>query len=450
MKKFIITENQLKTIVDKLITEANPGLEEKEINVSNSFTSGQYNLTATTEIDNAIMEITKMFPPGSKIDVTIESSESRVPNRINGVYVPDGTLSKMRGDIVKKYLDGKKLPNFTFTKRDMGVQGPEFIKKDPENPKKYFDNPRDKKYIPYQYVKLKIYASKEKIPDESCLVDLEIYVEYDREKFLKQFPNANEHKCDFAQFTLYANGIPIKNQTNNTYFIDLNNDEDGGNRKNKLVITSEDAKKILAINKEILISVYCAITSTLGCHSDPLLISVKNNQNQGLYGPTFITLGERLQHRQGRNIMRLDSCGNVINANVAKSSDLEDTDSVLPKKDVEDDYSSPRFDLVVDKKQSRRDERENGERYTIESLSQIYRYVENNGKGMLNIPRQILLRTMRGFMGYNLKSWNVFRRLRNVSDKQQVELDNYMVNNNIKFVNGTEPQTQSNSVAKQK
>jgi hypothetical protein len=442
MKKFIITENQLKTIVDKLITEANPGVEEKEINISNSFTSGEYNLTSTKAIDDAITEITKMFPSGSKIDVTIEASESRVPNKINGQYVPVGTLSKMRGDIIKKYLDGKKLPNFNFKIRDMGVQGPEFIKQDLKNPKKPFDNPRDKKYIPYQYVKLKIYASKETLNDESCLVDLEIYVDYDRAKYLSQFPGATPHQCDLAQFTLYANGIPIKNQTNNTYFIDLNNGNDGGNRTNKLVITNEDAKKILANKNEILISVYCAVDDGDGCHSDPLLITVKNNKNEVLLQPTFITLGKRLNHRQGRNIMTLDNCGKVINATVANASDLNDTDSVLPKPDRVD-YKSPKFELEF-KKQSRRDERENGDQFTIESLSQIYQYVDNNGKGNVNFPKNILLTTMSFFRNFNGKSWNHFKNYKNVSDEQQVELDNYMIKNNIKFVNNPNLYAQTN------
>jgi len=434
MKKIIITENQLKKVVDKLITEANPGVEEKEINISNSFTSGEYNLTSTQAIDDAITEITKMFPQGSKIDVTIESSESRVPNKINGEYVPVGTLSKMRGDIIEKYLNGKKLPNFTFKKKDMGVQGPKFIKN--------VDNPKDEKYIPYQYVKLKIYAAKQTINDESCLVDLEIYVDYDKAKYLKQFPGENPHQCDEARFTLYANGIPIKNQTNNTYFIDLNNNNDGGNRTNKLVITNEDAKKILANKKEILISVYCAVDDVRGCHSDPLLITIKNNQNQILLQPTFITLGKRLYHRQGRNIMTLDNCGKVINASVANASDLDDSDSVLPKRDTVD-YSSPEFDLEF-KKQSRKNEKENGSQYTEQSLSQVYRYVDNNGKGNVNIPKKLLLTTMRGFRNYNGKSWNHFKQWKNVSDEQQVELDNYMIKNNIKFVNNPDFYAQSN------
>jgi len=437
MKKFIITENQFKKVVDKLIMEANPGVEEKEINISNSFTSGEYNLTSTQAIDDAITEITKMFPQGSKIDVTIESSESRVPNKINGEYVPIGTLSKMRGDIIEKYLNGKKLPNFTFKKKDMGVQGPKFIKN--------VDNPKDEKYIPYQYVKLKIYAAKETISDEGCLVDLEIYVDYDKAKYLKQFPKAIPHQCDVAKFTLYANGIPIKNQTNNTYFIDLNNGNDGGNRTNKLVITNEDAKKILANKKEILISVYCAVEGGDGCHSDPLLFTVKNNQNQVLLQPTFITLktgGERLLYRQGKNIMILDNCGKVINATVANASDLDDSDSFLPKLDYVD-YKSPKFDLEF-KKQSRRDERENGDQYTIQSLSQVYQYVDNNGKGNVNIPKNILLTTMSYFRNFNGKSWNHFKQWKNVSDEQQVELDNYMIKNNIKFVNNPDFYSQKN------
>jgi hypothetical protein len=438
MKKIIINENQLKTVVDKLIVEANPGVEEKEINISNSFKSGEYNLTSTQAIDDAITEITKMFPQGSKIDVTIESSESRVPNKINGEYVPVGTLSKMRGDIIEKYLNGKKLPNFTFKKKDMGVQGPKFIKN--------VDNPKDEKYIPYQYVKLKIYAAKETITNENCLVNLQISVDYDRAKFIEKYPDKEPHKCDLAQFTLYANKIPIKNQTNNSYIVDLNNLKDGGNRTNKLVITDEDAKKILSGGKkEIVISVYCAMNDDRKCHSDPLLINIKNNQNQVLMGPTFITLGRRLSFREGVNVMKLDECGKVINASISKGDELVDSDSVLPKPDVID-YSSPEFDLV-NKKQSRREQSQNGDQYTEESLAQVYRYV-NKQTGNLEIPKQLLLSTMRGFRNYNGKSWNHFKQWKNVSDEQQVALDNYMAKNN--FNNSNLIQTQTNPVTKQK
>jgi hypothetical protein len=86
------------------------------------------------------------------------------------------------------------------------------------------------------------------------------------------------------------------------------------------------------------------------------------------------TKKERLLHRQGKNIMILDNCGKVLKSSIVNASDLDDSDSVLPKLDYVD-YKSPKFDLEF-KKQSRRDERENGDQYTIESLSQVYQYVD--------------------------------------------------------------------------
>jgi hypothetical protein len=79
----------------------------KQFNITNSFKSGQYQLTTTTEIDIAITEINNIVSktPNVKYDVVVTSSESKVPNR--GVGLKPGDLSLKRGQVAEQYIKSK-------------------------------------------------------------------------------------------------------------------------------------------------------------------------------------------------------------------------------------------------------------------------------------------------------------------------------------------------------
>jgi hypothetical protein len=159
MRKVILSEEQIIRLVDKLvIKEQNivktelPSIittgNTKDYNITNSFQSGQYKLTNTSDIDDAINSIKndiKDYPQNQKFVVYVEGSESKVPNR--GVGLKLGDLSKFRINNVITYLQGKLPQNVTFQPNDRGAQGDEWVQN---------GNPKDEKYTKWQYVILKL------------------------------------------------------------------------------------------------------------------------------------------------------------------------------------------------------------------------------------------------------------------------------------------------------
>ena len=408
-KTIILTENQIRKVINDIVLEANIDTPKtKDFNISDSFQSGTYTLNKTSDIDNAINEIIKEFPNGAKISITVESSESKVPNKT--VINPNtkkpmnaGELSGLRLRVVKQYLESKKIPNITFTYVDKGAQGPDWDGV----------NGRDQKYKDWQYVKLKINATGNDTGggggNIDCLSDLRITVDYRKE--VKTVDGKTvQHQCNDAIFMLTANGIPVKNLDRNDNFIDLNNRNDGRNRYSNLLITRDNAKEILAINnKEIKLIVYCMSNHDVkGCHSDPLLIGIKNGKGEVIMEPKYITIGQGLKYQGGKHIMTLDPCGKVLSAAIAKGDDVKNTDI---KYDETVDSKSVQFELDLKK---------------ISSIAEVYKYV-NKERGTIEIPPI----SQRGYMNNFGKSWNNrlwsdFVYNQGISDRVQKSLDDYM------------------------
>jgi acid stress-induced BolA-like protein IbaG/YrbA len=152
--KVIITESQIRHVIEQQLTDENVsgnGGHSKVYPVTSSFESGKYEITNTKDIDDAINSMLadiKEFPKNQTFIVTIESSESKVPN--SGVGMKPGELSRNRAQSASKYLEGK-LPKLTTTKiNDKGAQGPEW------DPKR---GSRDPEYTKYQYVILELQAT---------------------------------------------------------------------------------------------------------------------------------------------------------------------------------------------------------------------------------------------------------------------------------------------------
>jgi len=159
MRRIIVTESQAKSIIDYIvneqttITKTEKG-ESTPYNISSAFASGQYKLTNTSEIDNAISSILndiKKYPENQEFVVKIEASESKVPN--SGVGLKPGDLSRLRAEAVQTYISGKLPKNIKPSIIDKGAQGPEWdIKKGAKDPE----------YTKNQYVTLTLSASGQK------------------------------------------------------------------------------------------------------------------------------------------------------------------------------------------------------------------------------------------------------------------------------------------------
>jgi len=149
------TKNQYLIIEQKeVITKTIEVGKPITFNLPNTFSSGQYKITGTTSIDDAINKINeyvKQYPLNSKFEVIIESSESKVPNK--GVGLNPGDLSRLRAEEIEKYINDKIPKNVTPKIDNKGAQGPKWdVSLGSDN----------SGYNQYQYVKLIFSASGEK------------------------------------------------------------------------------------------------------------------------------------------------------------------------------------------------------------------------------------------------------------------------------------------------
>jgi len=154
MKTIILTETQVKNVIDRFISEQTaapqPTKPIKQFNITNSFSSGKFQLTTTEEIDAAINEINGIVSktPNVKYEVVVTSSESKVPNR--GVGLKPGELSLKRGQAAELYIKEKLGDKVDFKITNLGAQGPEW------NPTSGSDNPQ---YTKFQYVTISLVVS---------------------------------------------------------------------------------------------------------------------------------------------------------------------------------------------------------------------------------------------------------------------------------------------------
>jgi hypothetical protein len=143
--------NLHETATKKLYLIKEDVTEPIKFNISNSFPSGKYQLTNTSEIDNAINKINEFLKTGkgSFNTIVINSSESKVPNE--GVGLNPGDLSRLRASEVEKYIKSKLGDKISVKINNLGAQGPEWVSSKGSN------NPE---YTKYQYVTLSLSAEK--------------------------------------------------------------------------------------------------------------------------------------------------------------------------------------------------------------------------------------------------------------------------------------------------
>ena len=129
--KIILLEKQIKDLITNVVVNEQKVLSStietkpsKVYNISNSFASGQYKLTNTKAINDAMNKINeeiKEYPNNQQFIVNVESSESAVPPPV-GMKV--GDLSRLRADAVEKFMIPNLPENVKINIVDKGVQGP--------------------------------------------------------------------------------------------------------------------------------------------------------------------------------------------------------------------------------------------------------------------------------------------------------------------------------------
>jgi hypothetical protein len=204
MKTIILTETQVKTVIDKFITEQTTTPQTtkpiKQFNINNSFASGKFQLTTTKEIDAAINEINGIVSktPNVKYDVVVTSSESKVPNR--GVGLKPGELSLKRGQSAEIYIKEKLGDKVNFKVNNLGAQGPEW------NPTSGSDNPQ---YTKFQYVTISLMISADQPTnntDEICRWSFKAPGE--QGEAAKNYVTANEAVKGKGNLTITTGSIP--------------------------------------------------------------------------------------------------------------------------------------------------------------------------------------------------------------------------------------------------
>ena len=212
MKTLILTENQIKKVIDNIVTEQNQiNTEKTVVPLDIKWGMGKWKLTQNeiNSITKKLVDITNFINrhKDSIVTIQIESSESQVTNYDNEsggkVKLENGVLAQRRGqsmvDFLKQYFQGlvqkgaiSKIPEIPNPISKIGSTeygGPKDL-----NDKTKVDN-----YKKEQYVNAIISLKK----DYDCIVGMEITIGY--------FPgkNSRTHQCDESIFELKMNGISI-------------------------------------------------------------------------------------------------------------------------------------------------------------------------------------------------------------------------------------------------
>lgn len=366
---------------------------------NNSFKGGKYLTFDKTAVDNVINQMNeylKNFPKNQKIEVEVESSESKVTNYDREKFpstgnasvdfqkekkLPAGQLSKLRAQTLESYLRSKLPENVTISVRDLGAQGPDWKIPKGSTTEQILKLANDPKYTQYQYVSFNIVGSGE-AQEEICDLGFYVIVDYQKEWCTEQ-NQSRCHKCDDAVFLMWANGIPLTTKEGDPY-INLNNNEgrgiSGPSREVRLFVSVQQKQQILSKNpEEILITYGCALND---CHSDPAHVTIISTNGTVLLPPTFITSGgKRLKKTDPPvKLLKLNRCGLKI-AVAGEESMVTPPPKPLVKA----------FKLEYDDKL----------KIKVESLYELYKFVDN---GVLKIPKD-KLEEFRSFKHYNNKPW---------------------------------------------
>jgi hypothetical protein len=327
MKKIILNEEQVKRIIEQVISEQEIVSTQKiipeslpPIVIPYKFKSGFW--VATPEL---IQQVSTLLTPtinfiqkhqNQKILITIEAGESQVTNADNepfsknkGKTVGTGYLATARSNSIKGVIDDyfnnsiktgliKVKPEFTQPKIVIGS-----TKYTPK-----VSDPNDQSYLNEQYIKVIINATGESVTTTTeCLVNLQIMIDYRKAWCKMGVDESMCHQCDKSVYTVYLNGFTLKDSRGRN-LVNLNNSSDGGDREFIGIVRSDDVKQILAGGKkEIVLTYQCELDD---CHADSMHVTVTNKSGQQLFND-FVSGGVRGSKAEGQKILlKMDECGN--------------------------------------------------------------------------------------------------------------------------------------------
>lgn len=290
MKTVILSESQIKNVIDRILSEQNEiKTEALTVNFDAVWAMGMWKLTSqqSAPIVQKLIQVTDFINKnkGSLVTIQIEAGESQVTNVDNEdsskPKLEPGVLSQRRGESMVNFL----------TQYFQGLVSKGAIDKMPELPKPistigstpYKVGSTDLKtkknlYQKEQFVRAIISAKK----DYECLVGMEITIGY--------YPGKSKsvHVCDEAIFDLRMNGVSLGEVNLNNSTLDLMNikmpyvsDERKAqyrsqSRLNGFKDVETFFNSVMAINKSF---------STYGRKSD--------NQREGARSQTFILDGTK-------------------------------------------------------------------------------------------------------------------------------------------------------------
>jgi hypothetical protein len=211
MKTVILSESQIKNVIDRILSEQNSvRTEALAVNFDAIWPMGKWKLTSQQSgpIVQKLIQITDFINKnkGSEVTIQIEAGESQVTNRdgedSSKPILEPGVLSQRRGEsmvtFLTQYFEGlvskgaiDKMPTL-----------PNPVTKIGSTPYKKGSNDlkdKQKLYQQEQFVRAIVSAKK----DYECLVGMEITIGY--------FPNQSksQHSCDEAIFELRMNGVSL-------------------------------------------------------------------------------------------------------------------------------------------------------------------------------------------------------------------------------------------------
>jgi hypothetical protein len=226
MKKVILSEDQIKRMIDKLVINEQDGVRTESLTVQmgSIWPMGMWKITQQqiNQLDPKLKQITDFINKNvnSVVTIQIEAGESQVTNVDNEEpskpKLPPGVLSQKRGNVMVGFLMDyfKKLMNNKLIKKLPEIPQPKQI----IGTTKYEKGVTDLKdpnvistYQKEQFVNAVITTRK----DYECLVGMEITIGYYKDK------NKVEHTCDESIFELRMNGIQIGEVNLNNWGMDV-------------------------------------------------------------------------------------------------------------------------------------------------------------------------------------------------------------------------------------
>jgi hypothetical protein len=382
MRTIILTEKQIKSAIDKVVSEQKIVRNEVRkpaslppINIPYKFPAGywmptQQLVSQVTTALTPVIDFIKKYQ-SQKIEVSIQAGESQVTNADNepksknkGKKVPQKYLANGRSNSIKSIIDNffdnliktntiSVKPTFGENEIILGTT-PYVVGK---------SNPNDPKYADEQFINVIVKATGESVTvEETCLIGLKIMIDYNSE-WCKQDKNRC-HACDESAYSIYANGIPVNNEKGSN-LANLNNAGSGDSRIWVGVFNENDAKRVLqGDKKEIIFTYQCEADKGNGCHSDSMHVTIFDNTNQTLFSD-FVSGGYRLKKSNGqRMLIKTDQCGKVLEVAPRLTADPNAQNVVKLTKEQKAhrwdfDYNNP-----------------------VESMAKIYASIDSQG----NIP----------------------------------------------------------------